>query len=125
MTPRLRRTYELFQDAAFESLEGRLARQVLYLAEREGRPTPQGLRLAHRFRQADLADLLGATTRSRHRFGHLRPRPGDANGARQRRIPGNCRVQGLNLAAIKRRQLIRYCEKSHIPGERDMVILHP
>jgi CRP-like cAMP-binding protein len=61
---RLRRTYELFQDATFETLEIRLARQVLYLAEREGRPTPQGLRLTHRFRQGDLADLLGATTRS-------------------------------------------------------------
>jgi CRP-like cAMP-binding protein len=61
---RLRRTYELFQDATFETLEVRLARQVLYLAEREGRQTPQGLRLAHRFRQGDLADLFGATTRS-------------------------------------------------------------
>jgi len=61
---RLRRTYGLFQDATFETLEVRLARQVLYLAEREGRPTPQGLRLANRFRQSDLADLLGATTRS-------------------------------------------------------------
>jgi CRP/FNR family cyclic AMP-dependent transcriptional regulator len=61
---RLRRTFELFQDATFETLEVRLARQILYLAERESRPTQQGLRLAHRFRQADLADLLGATTRS-------------------------------------------------------------
>jgi CRP/FNR family cyclic AMP-dependent transcriptional regulator len=64
MALRLRRTFELFQDATFETLEVRLARQVLYLAEREGRLTPQGLRLAHRFRQADLADLFGATTRS-------------------------------------------------------------
>jgi CRP/FNR family cyclic AMP-dependent transcriptional regulator len=64
MAQRLRRTYGLFQDATFETLEVRLARQVLYLVEREGRPTPQGLRLAHRFRQGDLADLLGATTRS-------------------------------------------------------------
>jgi CRP/FNR family cyclic AMP-dependent transcriptional regulator len=64
MAQRWRRTYGLFQDATFETLEVRLARQVLYLAEREARPTPQGLRLAHRFRQADLADLLGATTRS-------------------------------------------------------------
>jgi CRP-like cAMP-binding protein len=64
MAQRLRRTYELFQDAAFETLEVRLARQVLYLAEREGRPVKQGIRLAHRFRQPDLADLLGATTRS-------------------------------------------------------------
>jgi CRP-like cAMP-binding protein len=64
MAQRLRRTYELFQDATFETLEVRLARQILYLATREGRTTPQGLRLANRLRQADLADLLGATTRS-------------------------------------------------------------
>jgi CRP/FNR family transcriptional regulator, cyclic AMP receptor protein len=64
LAQRLRRTFELFQDATFETLELRLARQVLYLADREGHPTQQGLRLAHRFRQADLADLLGATTRS-------------------------------------------------------------
>jgi CRP/FNR family transcriptional regulator, cyclic AMP receptor protein len=64
LVQRLRRTFELFQDATFETVEVRLARQVLYLADREGRPTPQGLRLANRFRQADLADLLGATTRS-------------------------------------------------------------
>ncbi|MEA2730250.1 MAG: family transcriptional regulator, cyclic receptor protein [Acetobacteraceae bacterium] len=64
MAQRLRRTYELFQDAAFEKLEVRLARQVLYLAAREGRVTPQGTRLGHRLRQTDLADLLGATTRS-------------------------------------------------------------
>jgi CRP-like cAMP-binding protein len=64
MAQRLRRTFELFQDATFETLEVRLARQILYLATREGRATSQGLRLAHRLRQADLADLLGATTRS-------------------------------------------------------------
>jgi CRP/FNR family transcriptional regulator, cyclic AMP receptor protein len=60
----LRRTSELLLDATFESLEVRLARQVLYLAGREGRRTEQGLQLAGRFRQSDLADLLGATTRS-------------------------------------------------------------
>jgi CRP/FNR family transcriptional regulator, cyclic AMP receptor protein len=61
---RLRRTFELFQDASFETLEVRLARQVLYLADREGRKTVQGIRLARHLRQNDLADLLGATTRS-------------------------------------------------------------
>jgi CRP/FNR family transcriptional regulator, cyclic AMP receptor protein len=61
---RLRRTFELFQDATFERLEVRLARQLLYLANREGRNTVQGIRLARRLRQDDLADLLGATTRS-------------------------------------------------------------
>jgi CRP/FNR family transcriptional regulator, cyclic AMP receptor protein len=64
MAQRLRRTFALFQDATFEVLEVRLARQILYLAEREGRQTPQGIRLAHRLRQGDLADLLGGTTRS-------------------------------------------------------------
>jgi CRP/FNR family cyclic AMP-dependent transcriptional regulator len=64
MAQRLRRTFELFQDATFETLEVRLARQVLYLAARGGRQTPQGLRLSDRLRQADMADLLGATARS-------------------------------------------------------------
>ena len=64
LAQRLRRTFELFQDATFETLEVRLARQILYLLEREGRQTAQGLRLAGRLRQADLADLLGSTTRS-------------------------------------------------------------
>jgi CRP-like cAMP-binding protein len=61
---RLRRTSLLFRDATFESLEVRLAKQVLYLASRDGRRTEQGLQLGGRFRQGDLADLLGATTRS-------------------------------------------------------------
>ena len=64
MTARLRRTFTLFEDATFESLEVRLARQLLYLSRRDVRRTEQGLRLSGRFRQADLADLLGTTTRS-------------------------------------------------------------
>src|ERR1700722_8958003 len=64
MARRLRRTFELFQDATFNSLEVRLARQILYLSSRGARQTPQGMRLPGRFRQGDLADLLGATTRS-------------------------------------------------------------
>ena len=64
MARRLRRTFELFQDATFNTLEARLARQVLYLSSRGGRQTPQGIRLPGRLRQGDLADLLGATTRS-------------------------------------------------------------
>jgi CRP/FNR family cyclic AMP-dependent transcriptional regulator len=61
---RLRRTSQLYQDAAFGTIQVRLARQLLYLAASNGRPTPQGVRLANRFRQPDLADLLGTTTRS-------------------------------------------------------------
>lgn len=61
---RLRRTFGLLQDATFETLEVRLARQVLYLLDREGRRTAEGMRLGRRLRQGDLADLLGGTTRS-------------------------------------------------------------
>jgi len=64
LAQRLRRTFELFQDATFERLEVRLARQILYLVSHDARQTDQGLRLSSRLRQADLADLLGATTRS-------------------------------------------------------------
>jgi CRP/FNR family cyclic AMP-dependent transcriptional regulator len=61
---RLRRTFMLMEDATFEPLEVRLARQILYLADLESRNTPDGVRVAGRFRQADLADLLGTTPRS-------------------------------------------------------------
>lgn len=64
LSERLRRTSILLQDATFETLEVRLARQILYLASIDGRRTENSVRLGGRFRQSDLADLLGATTRS-------------------------------------------------------------
>lgn len=64
MAGRLRRTYTLLQDATFEPLEARLARQLLYLAALSGLPAADGVRLGERFRQHDLADLLGTTPRS-------------------------------------------------------------
>jgi len=64
LAARLRHTFALLQDATFGSLEVRLARQILYLARRGGRCTEQGLRLAGRCRQGDLADMRGTTTRS-------------------------------------------------------------
>jgi CRP-like cAMP-binding protein len=64
MAARMRRTSILLRDAVFEPVAARLARQVLYLADLHGRRTDQGVRLAGRFRQADLADLLGTTPRS-------------------------------------------------------------
>jgi hypothetical protein len=39
---RLRRTFDLFRDAKFESLEVRLDRQVLYLARRDEQRSEQG-----------------------------------------------------------------------------------
>jgi CRP-like cAMP-binding protein len=64
LSHRLRRTFALFQDAIFEPLEVRLARQILYLAAAGARRVDGKLRIAGRFRQGDLADLLGTTTRS-------------------------------------------------------------
>jgi CRP-like cAMP-binding protein len=64
LAARLRRTFMLFQDASFERLEVRLARQLLYLAGLQGRRTDAGIVLTSRLRQPDLADLLGAATRS-------------------------------------------------------------
>ena len=64
LSQRLRRTFALFQDATFETVEVRLARQVLYLASLQGRRTEAGVVLKTRLKQADLADLLGTTTRS-------------------------------------------------------------
>jgi CRP-like cAMP-binding protein len=61
---RIRRTYSLFLDAAFEPLEVRLARQLLYLASLSGQPIEETARLQGRLREADLANLLGATPRS-------------------------------------------------------------
>ena len=47
------------------TLEVRLASQLVYLFNRQGgRKTQHGFQLAGRYRQGDLADLLGTTTRS-------------------------------------------------------------
>ena len=64
MSARLRRTFALFQDATFETVEVRLARQILYLGTLQGRRTEDGVVLRSRLKQPDLADLLGTTTRS-------------------------------------------------------------
>lgn len=64
LSGRLRRTSVLLRDATFESLEVRLARQLLYLMAQSSRRVAGGTQLRGRYRQSDLADLLGTTTRS-------------------------------------------------------------
>lgn len=64
LAQRLCRTFELCRDSTFQSLEARFARQILYLAAAEERRSDCALRVPGQFRQADLADLLGVTTRS-------------------------------------------------------------
>jgi CRP/FNR family transcriptional regulator, cyclic AMP receptor protein len=64
LATRLRRTYRLLQDASFERLEVKLARQILYLLPRETHDAGGEIRVPGRLRQSDLADLLGTTPRS-------------------------------------------------------------
>lgn len=63
LTRRLRRTHALLEDASLANLETRLARQVLYLIGL-GATGESRVRLHSRMHQEDLADLLGATSRS-------------------------------------------------------------
>ena len=63
VTRRLRRTYSLLEDASLLNLELRLAKQVLYLMGL-GATGGQKVRIHSRMHQEDLADLLGATSRS-------------------------------------------------------------
>ena len=65
LAARLRRTYGLLQDATFERLEIRLARQIVYLMRGSVAPPGGGeIRVPGRLRQGDLANLLGTTPRS-------------------------------------------------------------
>jgi len=64
LAQRLRRTNTLLQDATFEPLEARLARQLVYLAQIDSRAIDGGLVLGMRMNQSDMADLLGTTNRS-------------------------------------------------------------
>ena len=50
--------------ATFATVEARLARQLIYLADLGGRMTEHGVRVPGRFRQVELANLLGTTSRS-------------------------------------------------------------
>jgi CRP/FNR family cyclic AMP-dependent transcriptional regulator len=58
---RLRRTNENLADLVFSDVPGRVARALLDLSERFGRPTDDGLRVAHDLTQEELAQLVGAS----------------------------------------------------------------
>ena len=57
---RLRRTNEALADLVFSDVPGRVAKALLDLSERFGRPTDDGLRVAHDLTQEELAQLVGA-----------------------------------------------------------------
>jgi CRP-like cAMP-binding protein len=58
---RLRRTNENLADLVFSDVPGRVAKALLDLSERFGRPTDDGLRVAHDLTQEELAQLVGAS----------------------------------------------------------------
>ena len=64
---RLRRTDELIQDILFLDLPGRLAKQLLALADERGVATPAGIKIDLRLSQSELAGIIGATRESVNR----------------------------------------------------------
>ncbi|WP_176818925.1 Crp/Fnr family transcriptional regulator [Quadrisphaera sp. DSM 44207] len=58
---RLRRTNEVLADLVFTDVPGRVAKTLLDLAQRFGRPTEAGLRVQHDLTQEELAQLVGAS----------------------------------------------------------------
>jgi len=58
---RLRRTNDALADLIFTDVPGRVAKQLLALAERFGSPEGEGMRVHHDLTQEELAQLVGAS----------------------------------------------------------------
>ena len=58
---RLRRTNESLADLVFSDVPGRVAKALLDLADRFGRPATDGVIVAHELTQEELAQLVGAS----------------------------------------------------------------
>ena len=58
---RLRKTNESLADLVFADVPGRVAKNVLDLAQRFGRQTDDGVMVAHGLTQEELAQLVGAS----------------------------------------------------------------
>lgn len=61
LAQRLRRTNESMSDLVFTDVPGRVAKQLLDLAERFGKETDDGLHVHHDLTQEELAQLVGAS----------------------------------------------------------------
>ena len=61
LAKRLRRTNEHLADLVFTDVPGRVAKALLDLADRFGRPVDGGLLVAHDLTQEELAQLVGAS----------------------------------------------------------------
>ena len=58
---RLRRTNENLADLVFTDVPGRVAKALLELSQRFGRPVEEGVMVAHDLTQEELAQLVGAS----------------------------------------------------------------
>lgn len=65
---RLRRTDTLVHEVVFLDVPTRLVRTLLRLAETQGRQTDDGVVIASRLTQGDLADMIGATRESTNKW---------------------------------------------------------
>ncbi|MBA9001902.1 MULTISPECIES: Crp/Fnr family transcriptional regulator [Thermomonospora] len=61
LAQRLRRTNDVMADLVFTDVPGRVAKQLLDLAERFGQPSDVGLHVHHDLTQEELAQLVGAS----------------------------------------------------------------
>lgn len=61
LAQRLARTNESLADLVFSDVPGRVAKALLDLADRFGRPAPDGILVAHELTQEELAQLVGAS----------------------------------------------------------------
>ena len=61
LAQRLRRTNEALADLVFADVPGRVAKQLLDLADRFGQPGPDGVLVHHDLTQEELAQLVGAS----------------------------------------------------------------
>ncbi|HVD23189.1 MAG TPA: Crp/Fnr family transcriptional regulator [Lapillicoccus sp.] len=61
LAKRLRRTNEHLADLVFTDVPGRVAKALLDLAERFGRPVDNGVMVSHDLTQEELAQLVGAS----------------------------------------------------------------
>lgn len=61
LAQRLRRTDESLADMVFSDVPGRVAKALLDLADRFGRPATDGILVAHELTQEELAQLVGAS----------------------------------------------------------------
>ena len=61
LAQRLRRTNEALADLVFSDVPGRVAKQLLELADKFGQPGPNGVLVHHDLTQEELAQLVGAS----------------------------------------------------------------